>query len=784
MSAVVQIAYCISFSAFIFTGDIAGGFSLGLAALMMGTAVVGIVIALTSTLSPANGGPDSPAVAVMSVLAGSIAAALAGKGASTTSILINVLVALSVSTLLTGVLLYGIGALKLGQWLRFIPYPVIGGFLAGSGLLLITGGMEVVAQTNLTLSPSSWEPLYSPLYGPQIVVGFLFAISIPLIGRWVPSFLALPIAFVAFLVVLDFGLFGLVKDETVRSAWFLPSLGKLTLWWPISAVLHHEVDWGVIAQSSAEIGSVCVIMAIALLLDISSLEVARLKAADLDKEFRTNGLANLLASLVGGLAGSLSMNGCLLLDEFGASTRLAGVIVGLACAIILFSGVDIGSVVPKAILGGMLAYLGVMILAELAASPAQRSSWVDWALAIAIMLVICNFGYFQGVMLGVIAACLMFALSYSRIGVVRRHLTRAEFSSNVERAPEQSKLLRQEGGRVHVFWLSGFIFFGSSNGLFERIRRVIDAQTDKPVGYVLLDFSAVPGLDSSALLSLVKLRHYCDEHSVTLAFSGLSDVMQIGFQRAGFFGSDSAHQVFGSRNEGLEWCEDMLLMHHEVGEASIHSFETWLEAEFGGSGDMSRVAPYLERRELGVGEPVFRQGEPSEFHRAARLGLCRHHNQRRAGAPHQAETHGWLYGGGRDGFLPPCSAHGERDRGAAERRLPADARRLQHHRAGGSRRRVGLPQAHHSPAGGSAGIRQSRNLGAGLDCRAARAGGHEHAHDQQIAQAVDELIGTERIPEATVAHGQPIPMRDLLLQPIDVIVDGELADRDGDGKQK
>ncbi|MGZ5917633.1 MAG: SulP family inorganic anion transporter, partial [Methyloceanibacter sp.] len=594
-----------------FTGPIASGFSLGLAALIMGTAVAGLVIALTSTLSPANGGPDSPAVAVMSVLASSIAAALAAKGASNIEIIINVLVALSVSTLLTGILLYGIGALKLGQWLRFIPYPVIGGFLAGSGLLLITGGMEVVTQTNLTLSPSSWQILYSPLYTPQIVVGALFAISIPLIGRWVPSFLALPLAFVAFLGVLDLGLFGFVHDESVRSAWFLPSLGEINLWWPIAAILRHEVDWGVIAQSSAEIGSVCAIMAIALLLDVSSLEVARHKSADLDKEFRTNGLANMLASVLGGLAGSLSMNGCLLLDESGATTRWAGVIVGVVCALILFSGADVGSFVPKAILGGMLAYLGAIILAELAASPAQRS-WVDWALAIAIMLVIGNFGYFQGVMLGVIAACLMFALSYSRIGVVRRHLTRREFSSNVERAPDQTKLLSDEGARVHVFWLSGFIFFGSSNGLFERIRRVIDQQTDKPVGFVLLDFGVVPGLDSSALLSLVKLRNYCEERGVTLVFCSMSEAMQTGFEKAGFFGRDAPHQVFGSRNEALEWCEDMLLMHHEVGAASTHSFETWIAAELGGLADMSRIAPYLERHELQIGEAVFRQGEPSD----------------------------------------------------------------------------------------------------------------------------------------------------------------------------
>ena len=611
ISAVVQIAYCISFAALIFTGDLAGGFSLGLAGLIMGTVVTCVVIAVTSTFSPVIGGPDSPAVAVMSVLAASIATALAAKGASTSTIIINVLVALSVSTLLTGILLYGVGALRMGQWLRFIPYPVIGGFLAASGILLITGGAEVVTQTDLTLSPSSWELLYSTPYGPQILIGALFAIAIPLLGRWIPAYLALPAAFFAFLIILDGSLFGVVGDDAVRSAWFLPSLGELSLWWPANFVFGDQVDWGVIAESSAEIGSFCGVMAIALLLDVSSLEVARQKTADLDQEFRSNGLANLLASVLGGFGGSLSMNACVLLDELGATTRWAGAIVGLVSAFILFSGVDVGSIVPKAILGGMLAYLGAVIIFELWEAPAQ-SSWMEWALTGVMTLVIINFGYFMGVVLGVIGACLMFALSYSRIGVIRRHLTRQEFSSDVERSPEQSRLLREEGKRVHVFWLSGFIFFGSSNGLFERIKQAIEAQREKPVAYVVLDFSAVPGLDTSAVLSLVKLRNYCEEHDVTLGFSGLSESMRVSFERAGFFGTTRPHQVFGSRNEAIEWCEDMLLMHHEVGAASTHSFESWLTEEFGGTAEMSRISNYFQRHELEVGEALYRQGEPAD----------------------------------------------------------------------------------------------------------------------------------------------------------------------------
>jgi SulP family sulfate permease len=612
ISAIVNIAYCISFSALIFQGSIAAGFPLGLAALIMGTVVTGVVVALTTTLVPADAGPDTPAVAVMSVLAATVAAGLAAKGADTETMVINVLVAISVSTFLTGALLFGVGALKLGQWLRFVPYPVIGGFLAASGWLLITGGVEVIIGSNLTLSPSSWTPIMSMDFAPQIGIGLCFSLFIVLLRRWMDDFLTLPVAFIVFLVVMDIVLFGFVPADGTRSLWFLKAVGALQLWWPLEAMVTHDIDWGMLARSSAEIGAVCGVTAISMLLDVSSLEVARQKSANLDKEYRTNGLANLLASILGGVAGNLSLNNSLLLQQAGAVTRLSGVSVAIVCGLVLFTGADIGSIVPKAILGGMLAYLGVMILIEaLVRSPAQRSG-TDLGLAIAIAIVICYFGYLLGVVLGVIGACLLFALSYSRIGVIRRHLTRYEFSSNVERSPEQTRLLHEEGKRVHVFWLSGFIFFGSSNGLFERIRRVIEGQKDKPVGYIVLDFSSVQGLDTSAVLSLVKLRNYCDEKGVTLAFSGLSDAMRAGFESAGFFGASRPHQAFGTRNEAIEWCEDMLLLYHEVGDASTHSFETWLQKEFGGEIDFDRIAPYMERQELGNGALLFEQGEPSD----------------------------------------------------------------------------------------------------------------------------------------------------------------------------
>ena len=89
--------------------------------------------------------------------------------------------------------------------------------------------------------------------------------------------------------------------------------------------------------------------------------------------------------------------------------------------------------------------------------------------------------------------------------------------------------------------------------------------------------------------------------------------MHIGLQKAEFFADGGEHRLFGSYNEALEWCENQLLTHHEVGAASTPSFENWLMAEFGGATDISRIVPFLERHELEIGGFLFRQGELADF---------------------------------------------------------------------------------------------------------------------------------------------------------------------------
>jgi SulP family sulfate permease len=208
----------------------------------------------------------------------------------------------------------------------------------------------------------------------------------------------------------------------------------------------------------------------------------------------------------------------------------------------------------------------------------------------------------------------MFALSYSRIAVIRRHLTRAVFASNVDRSSSAARLLQKEGERIHVFWLSGFIFFGSSNGVFESIRSAIRAAPAGRQRFAVLDFSDVSGFDTSALLSLVKLRNYADDTRLTLAFAGLPQRMSAALEHLRLFDAGSRHRRFATRNEALEWCENEVLTEGRTAEsfAASGGLEDWLAAEIGSRDGARRLSRHFERRDVAPGTVLYAQGSPAD----------------------------------------------------------------------------------------------------------------------------------------------------------------------------
>ena len=141
---IVVVIVAISFAVLIFSGDLASlaprGISLG---LFTGLVMAGS-IAVTSSFRGMVATPQDVPAAITALIAASVAAALP-SGTGPDELFATVVAAIALTTLATGLFFLALGFLKLGGLSRFIPYPVIGGFLAGTGWLLLKGSVGVLA---------------------------------------------------------------------------------------------------------------------------------------------------------------------------------------------------------------------------------------------------------------------------------------------------------------------------------------------------------------------------------------------------------------------------------------------------------------------------------------------------------------------------------------------------------------------------------------------------------------------------------------------------------------
>ena len=146
--SVLSIAYCLSYAALIFTGPLENLLAYGVAVTFLSAAVGGAVVALRSSIPFAIAGPDSSISVVLAAMVATLVQRLVADGGN--HLLEPTLIALSLSTALTGGLLCVLGYANAGRAIRFVPYPVIGGFLGATGWLMITGAIQVITDQRPT----------------------------------------------------------------------------------------------------------------------------------------------------------------------------------------------------------------------------------------------------------------------------------------------------------------------------------------------------------------------------------------------------------------------------------------------------------------------------------------------------------------------------------------------------------------------------------------------------------------------------------------------------------
>src|SRR5262249_50830596 len=154
--------------------------------------------------------------------------------------------------------------------------------------------------------------------------------------------------------------------------------------------------------------------------------------------------------------------------------------------------------IPKFVLGGLLLYSGLYLLYRWLLDSWRHLSSVEYISLAGIALVIIEWGFVAGVLIGIVVGLATFPVSVSRVHAIKFSFDGSEYHSSLDRGPDELTLLAQYGPEIQGMILHSYLFFGSANRLYRHVKALLAKQTCR---FVLFDFRLVTGLDSSATLS-------------------------------------------------------------------------------------------------------------------------------------------------------------------------------------------------------------------------------------------------------------------------------------------
>ncbi len=605
VGGLIVVTTSISYPAVIFTGALQPYLGTGIEMALFGTAVLSATAAVGSSYPAAIANAQIETAVVLGVISAAIADSL-GAGAPALATLVATIV---LSTLSLGVVFVALGAFRLGNVIRYIPFPVIGAFLAYIAWLLFRGGMSTMVGQPLSLSTILL--LVQPHLLPYWLPGALAAVGLLILQLVRRHYLNAPVVLVASVAVfwLVASLTGTSAAELHAAGYLLPAPPPDQAWSPVAHLgAFARADWAMVLRELPQVMILWLVGMIALLVIASGVEMVTRSDIDLDQELKVAGIGNLLSGLGGGLPGYQSASACLLSHFIGTRSRLVGLITaGIVTSVLLF-GSPLLAYVPKLLLGLMLIYMALSIASNLALDRWPKLPLVDRGILLMVLLSLIWLGFVQGIVIGIIAGLAVFAFNYARIDAVRAFGSGAGYASNVLRPPAQRRLLTDHGDEIQVIRLQGYLFFGSAHRVLQRIAARLTMPGEMPLRFLLLDLERVDGADSSTIFSLIRLIEQADQRRVTILWSAVPEAVAAALRSAGSdLGRPTRPQLFADLDHALEYAEDMVLERCAGSAPAPDEPPRALPVLAMGEG----ILAYGKRVTWRAGEHAIRQGEQS-----------------------------------------------------------------------------------------------------------------------------------------------------------------------------
>lgn len=520
-AGIVALPLGLAFGAGVFPHDA----QLGATAGLWGAIIVGFFAAAFGGTNTQISGPTGPMVVVFAGLLASLTAALAGSnpGAGATELIIMAIPLLFAAVILGGLLQIGMGVLKMGKYIKLVPYTVISGFMSGIGVIIILlqtshlfGGRP--ASGSVFDAIAAIAPSVANLNTTALLLGVLTLAIVffwpKALGKFIPGTLAsLIIGTIAglFLINVPQGADGAL-DYANASA---PMLGTIQA--GIPAFLMPEFSSGTIMLVLQAAIVLAILGAIdSLLTSLVADNVTRTRHNS-DQELIGQGVANTVAGFFGALPGAGATMRTMVNVRTGGVTKLSGMIHGLVLAAIVLIAAPLAAKIPMAVLAGILVKVGFDIIDFNYIKTLFKGPRWDFFVMVTVLLLTVFWNLIFAVGIGVFMA----ALGYMK------QLADTQTEAVASDAPEaiteaERALIEGAGGKVMLYDFGSPLSFGAASDLGHYMR----LRTKQGVAAVVLDFSRKAFIDVSAIRAIETIACDAKTDGRPVFYTGMNPVVK------------------------------------------------------------------------------------------------------------------------------------------------------------------------------------------------------------------------------------------------------------------
>ncbi len=452
----------------------------GAEAGLWGAILVGLFAALFGGSSTLISEPTGPMTVIMTAILTSMVARYPETGLAVSFTVV----------MMAGAFQIVLGTLKLGKYITLMPYSVISGFMSGIGVILIILQLSPLlgqaapaggVMGTLTALPEIISQMkFSELFLGLLTLGILFFLPAQYRKQ-------VPVQLVALVGVTLVSVL-LFDSEEIRRIGVIPA----------------GLPSFVIPTFNAEMFTTMVIDALVLgtLGCIDTLLTAVIgdsltrKEHDSDKELRGQGLANMIAGLLGALPGAGATMGTVTNIQVGARSPLSGVVRALILALVVLVAGGLTEPIPMAVLAGIAVYVGFNILDWSFIQRAHKVSVQGMAIMYGVMLLTVFVDLIVAVGLGVFISNILIIERLSREQARQVKAISDADENDVPLTDSERALLDQANGKVLFFYLSGPMIFSVSKAIARQHNHISDYEA------MILDLTDVPMIDVTVGLAL------------------------------------------------------------------------------------------------------------------------------------------------------------------------------------------------------------------------------------------------------------------------------------------